>query len=104
MGAYAQAGRDFGGGQHGGNGEAAAQAFGAGEDVWRYVVHFVGVQVAGAAYATLNFVEDQQGVVFVAELSQPLQEFGICRHDAAFALDRLDHDSAGFLFGDQRFY
>ena len=47
---------------------------------------------ARAAEACLNFVEDQQALVFIRNLAQPLKE-AVSRYvDAPFALNRLDDD------------
>ena len=46
------------------------------------------------AHAALHFVENEKHVVFVANLSQPLQPFTAEMIITAFALDRLDDDGA----------
>ena len=48
--------------------------------------------LAGDAHAALDFVEDEQHVVLVANPAQRLQEFAPEMVVAALALDRLDDD------------
>ena len=52
----------------------------------------MGEQVAGAADAALHFVHHEQQTVGVAELAIGAQHRGRHHPDAAFALDRLQHD------------
>ena len=63
--------------------EAAADALGDRHEVGRDAGPFMGEQLAGAADAALDLVEDQQQAVLVAELAQPLQRLrrttGGCR-------------------------
>src|SRR6185436_9212779 len=49
---------------------------------------------AGGAHAALHFVENQQDIVFVGNLSQFLQPFTAEMVVAALTLDRLDDDGA----------
>ncbi len=55
----------------------------------------IGEQRAGAAHAGLHLVEDQQQPVAVAELAHSPQVAGVGGHDAALALDGLEHDGDG---------
>ena len=75
--------------------EAAAHAFGDAHDVWRDAGVLMREQLAGAPDAGLDFVEDQQQLVLVAERPQAAQESGGNDAHAALALDRLDHDGPG---------
>src|SRR5437016_7298703 len=49
---------------------------------------------AGGAHAALHFVENQQDIVFVGNISQLLQPFTAKMIVASFALDRLDNNRA----------
>ena len=60
----------------------------------------VGEPVAGPSAAGLHLVENQQQLVLVGQLAQAGQETVGRNADAAFALDRLDHDG-GRLVVDQ---
>ena len=55
----------------------------------------IGIQLAGAAHAGLDFVENQHRVMTIAQLAQPLQEFFFRRKHAALALHRLDDHRTG---------
>ncbi len=87
-----QARGDLGGGQHGPAGQAAAQGLRQRHHVGRDAEALVGEPIAGPAAAGLHFVEDQQQLVLVGQLAQAGQEAVGRNADAAFALDRLDHD------------
>jgi hypothetical protein len=63
------------GGKAGAEREAAADALGDRHDVGRDARPFMGEELAGAADAGLDLVEDQQQAVFVAELAKRLHEF-----------------------------
>ena len=71
------------------DGEAAAEGFGGGENIGNDAVMLIGEPFAGASDAGLDFVEDQQGVVLVAEGAGGFQIRLVGGVDAAFALDRL---------------
>src|ERR1700731_133622 len=97
---------DFGGRQHRAQREAAAQALGAGQDVRDDTFLHVGKQRTGTAHAALNLVEDQQGVVLVAEPARRGQEFRRAGDHAAFTLHRLEDYGADVIaafFGKRRF-
>src|SRR5699024_4500603 len=69
-----------------------AQRLGCTQDVGGDAVIHISVEMAGTTYATLHFVKNQQGIMFIGQLTQPSQKIGIGRGYAAFALDRLYHD------------
>ena len=50
--------------------ETAAQRFGGGQHIGRHAVVHIGIQLAGAPDPGLYFIENQQGVVLVAKLTQ----------------------------------
>ena len=50
--------------------ETAAQRFGGGQHIGRHAVVHIGIQLAGAPDPGLHFIENQQGVVLVAKLTQ----------------------------------
>src|ERR671933_2525095 len=78
-------------GQHRADGYATAQAFGASKDVWDYPKALVGVQVTCAARAGLDFIEDQERSMLVAEIAQAVEEALRCIVDAALPLNRFDN-------------
>ena len=77
------------------DGKAAAQPLGRRHDVGLDAGPFMGEELAGAAHAALDLVEEQQQAVFVADGAQALQIFARGRAQAAFALHRLDQDRGG---------
>ena len=77
--------------------EAAADALGDAHDIRRNAGPFMREKAAGAADAALDFVEDQQKAVVVADGAQRPQEFRIDRAHAALALHGLDEDAGGRL-------
>ena len=85
------------GGQHGAQREAAADALGGGQDVRHHTEVLVGVQVAGTPGTALDFIEDQQRIVLVTQLTQSFEECLLAGDDAALALQRLDDDRAGVI-------
>ena len=80
--------------------EAAADALGDRHDVGRDARPFIGEELAGAADAALDLVEDQQQAVLVAELAQAPQRLRREDADAALALHGLEQDRRG-LGADQ---
>ena len=56
-----------------------------------------GEQLAGASHAALNLVEDERGVVLIGSFAAGLKKLGRRNLDAAFTLDRLEHDAANRL-------
>ena len=95
MGAGRHALGRFGGGQHGAQREAAADALGHRHDVGGDAHPFMGEELAGAADAGLDLVKDQQQALVIADLAQGAQEFGRNRMHAALALQGLDDQSRG---------
>ena len=82
-------------GHHGAHGNAAGQTLGQGDDVGDHRFPFEGIETAGAAYAGLHFVEDQQGAAFRADAPQFLQIAGGWQVDATLGLNGLGDDRAG---------
>lgn len=64
--------------------ETAAQRFRGGKHVRRHAIVHIGVQLPGTADAGLDFIENQQRIVRIAQLTQAAQEFHIRWYDAAF--------------------
>ena len=81
--------------QTGADRKAAAERLGDGHDVGSDPGMLISEQIAGAANAGLDLVEDQQQAVVVAQLAQRAQK--CVRHDAhaALAHHRLDQDGGG---------
>ena len=94
---------DLVGGQHGADREAAAQRFGAGQNIRGHAVVHIGEQRSGTPHTTLYFIKDEQRLVLIAQLAQSLQESRRGRRHAAFALNRLHHHRAGVVI-HHRFY
>ena len=92
---------DFGGdllaGEDGADGEAAAQALGAGHDVRDNAVLLMAVERAGTAHAGLHLVEDEQDARFVAQRAHGLEILGLGGGHAALALHRLQQDRGGLI-------
>ena len=79
------------------DGDAAREALGGGDDVGAHADLFIGKERAGAATARLHFVQDEKGVVLVAELAHALGERRIHGKHAAFALHGFEDHGAGLL-------
>ena len=94
--------RDVGLHHHGADGQAAGQRLGQGHHVRLDPVMLVGEELARAAQAALDFVEDQGDIAFVAQPAQVRQEFHVGGIHAALALDGFDHDRRGLLRRDRR--
>ena len=58
--------------------------------------------VPGAAEPALHLVADEHDAVLVAGLAQPLGELQRRGNEAAFALNRLEHDRGHVFGGDER--
>ena len=76
---------------------AASQTFRQRHDVGLDAVFLVGEKFTAAPDTRLNFVENQKRAVLIAELADFLQIIVFGRENAAFALNRLKHDGAGFI-------
>ena len=88
------------------NGHAAAQGLGSRQNIGFNAIMFIGEQLPGAAHAGLHFVDDHEYTKLVAERPYLVDIFGREGQHAAFALDQLEHNGAGFLVGclAQRLY
>ena len=60
-------------------------------------------QAAGAAHASLDFIQHQQCIVLITQRAYRLQVAGRGRNDAAFALYRLQHDGGDIAAGHRCF-
>ena len=74
-------------------------AFDKRDDVRHHAGGLAGEQAAGAAEAGEDFVEDQQQLVAVGRLAQPVQHRGVVEAHAAGALHQRLDDDAGELVG-----
>ena len=93
-----QAGRNFRRRQHGAAGDAAAQALGQRHDIGRDADVLIGEPFAGAAAAASALRRrSAAGRARSASLRRPGKKSVGRDADAAFALDRLDEDRAGFV-------
>ena len=81
---------EFWGDKHAAHRETVADAFGNCDYIGAYIQMLVGEELAASAVATLNFVADKHGVVFVAEFTQTLKELFCDETNAANALYALD--------------
>ena len=59
-------------------------------------------ELAGAAESGLDLVDDEHDAVVVAELAHAREELLRCDDEAAFTLDRFDHDRGDAVGGDLR--
>ncbi len=91
MGAGAEAFGGFFCGDHGTDGRTASQGFGQGHDVRGHAVLLIGEEGAGTAAADLNFIEDQQQVVLIADLPYGCQVSRRRHSHTPFALHRFQH-------------
>ena len=82
----------------GADGHAAAEGLCHGNDIRLDAVVHEAHDGAGSAPAGLDFVDEEEHVVLIAELAQAGHEFLRCGMNAALALDGLDHDGDG-VFG-----
>ncbi len=83
-------------GQAGAERKAAADTLGNRHDIRLDVGPFMGKELAGAAVAALDLVENQQEAVLVAQIAQALQALIGDNADAAFTLHRFDQNAGGF--------
>ena len=81
------------------DGEAAAHAFGPGDAIGLEAGGdgVEAVEVAGSAEAALDFVEQEEEVVFLSEGGEAFEEFPGGDIDAAFALDGFDEEGCGLV-------
>ena len=88
---------DFGAGDEGGERQAAGDALGYGDHVRGDAGVFDGPPLTGASHAGLDFVDDQQDAVLVADAAQFLEESRGRGKVSAFALDGFDDDGGALL-------
>src|ERR1035437_6981616 len=88
--------------QHGSGGEAATEPLGQGDNVRRYPQACRGEKRSRAAHAALNFVRNQEQSTPIAEGANPLKVGAVRGMNAAFPLNRLQHDRYRLL-ADRRF-
>ena len=74
--------------------KAAGERLAEADEVGHDAAVFAGEPFSGAAKAGVNFVENQQRAVFVAEFAQQRQKFRRRDVDAAARLHRLDENRA----------
>ena len=81
----------------GADGEAAAEAFGPADGVGGDFggLGFPAAPMAEAAEAGLDFVEEEEDIVFLTKLGQAAEEVGGGEVDAAFALEGFEEDGGG---------
>ena len=89
--------RHFIAGDEGSYRHASGQPFRQRHDVRLDSKLLIGEERPRTPHAALNFIQDQAGVVFVAELARLFQIAGRRNMDAALSLDRLQHNGAGFF-------
>ena len=83
--------------EQGGQRHAAADALAEGHDVGNDRRMFIGEQLAGAAHAGLDLVDDEQEAVLICQSPQlPEELIGRSPH-AGLALDRLQHHCDGLV-------
>ena len=74
--------------------KAAGQRFAEANHIGNHAAVFAGEPFSGAAEAGVNFVEDQQRAVFVAQFAEQRQKFRRRNVDAAARLNRFDQHRA----------
>ncbi len=94
---------NLGAGQHRADRETAAQRLGQGDDVRGHTPVPVREQLTGTAHADLDFIQHQQRIVLVAQLTGAPHELGTGRHHPALALHRLEHHSGNIASGHRCF-
>ncbi|OPZ71178.1 MAG: hypothetical protein BWY80_01377 [Firmicutes bacterium ADurb.Bin456] len=82
-------------GQHGTDGETAAQRLGQGQNVRLHPEVLVGQKASGPAQSGLNFIKNQQGSVLLAEHLHALQIVAGGDIDPAFPLNWFQQNRAG---------
>src|SRR5882762_6338291 len=90
-------GHDLGTGNHRAERQSAGDALGAGEDVGRNSEVVAGPHAAGPSHAALNLIMDQENPVVLRNCGELFEEDLGRSNIAAFALDRLHHDSRYFF-------
>ena len=97
-----QARRQFFRRHHRARRDSAAERLGQRDHVRNDVEILIREPFSGAPHPRLHFVENEEHVVFIAKSAQPFEEARRRNADAAFALNRLDHNRRGFVV-DRRF-
>ena len=83
--------------EHGSDRDAACEAFREGHDIRFDAVILIGEELARTPDAALDFIEDEQCMMLVAERADFLQVAVIRCMDTALALDGLEHDRTGLV-------
>src|SRR5713226_4322560 len=90
--AHAGGVHDFGAAGDGGDGHAAAEGFGHGDQIRLYAEMFGGEQLAGAGESGLHFVANEENTVLAADILQQLEIIARGNDEAAFAENGLGDD------------
>ena len=81
------------------DGKTAAQPLGKSGDVRLLGVLLSCQEGAGSAHAGLNLVSDHQNIPLCAEIVELIHILAVQGHDAALALDQLEHHGAHVVPG-----
>jgi hypothetical protein len=81
--------------QEGAERQPGCDRLGDGDDVRHHAEVLEGEDLAGAAEAALNLVEDERGLMLVGERPAGAKKIFGTLEDSAFAKDGFEHDGAG---------